>query len=276
MAREASFGLANCQITVHEARKVLLGDSRTSAAMILPNVRASFGTSDEEWLLRLLSKGDSRREDSWASVLAEMGLDTLLDDRQTLEAILDHPTLGPMPPGLVLYVMVRHALLGHHIESRVLADYVTALVLEFGQGRRSFRIAEHDDKEYFYLVDILGDLGETTGRRAFLLRAHLGNFALWLSGLFPDYVVHRVHRKGAPGLDYYEEMGQTGYLMAAEDPHARYESLDALYRDAAETFGRVRRALNAFSDRYLLPCPASPVDRLIRQAENDFQGRFDA
>lgn len=244
--------------------------------MILPNVRASFGREEAAWLLGLLSEGDPREERRWGSVLSERGLDPLLDDPRILEGILEQPRLHPLPAGLVLYVMLRHTLLGMGIESRLLADYVAALVLEFGQGRRPFRIAEYDDKEYFYLVDILEDLGEASGRRAFLLRAHLGNFALWLSGLFPDHVSHREHRKGGPGLDYYEEMGQTGYAMAADDPHARHESLDALYRDAAETFGPVRRALNAFSDRYLLPQPASPVDRLMRQAKNEFEGRFDA
>lgn len=244
--------------------------------MILPNVRASFGREEAEWLLRLVSGGDSAREREWASVLAERGLDPLLDDPRTLEAILAHPKLYPLPPGVALYVMLRQALLEAGIESRLLADYVTALVLQFGQGRRPFRIADYDDKEYFYLVDILDDLNEATGRRAFLLRAHLGNFALWLSGLFPDHVEHRVHRKGGPGLDYYEEVGQTGYALAADDPYARLEALDAVFRDAAQTFGPVRRALNRFSDRHLLPRPSSPVDRLIRQARNGFQRRFDA
>lgn len=245
--------------------------------MILPNVRASFGREEAEWLVRLLGAGDPERERDWESTLAERGIDPLLDDPRTLEAILAYPRLHPIPPTVALYAMLRRALLESGIESRLLADYVAALVLQFGQGRRPFRIADYDDKEYFYLVDILEDLGEATGRRAFLLRAHLGNFSLWLSGLFPDYIVTRIHRKGGPGLDYYEEMGQTGFSLAAEDPYARREELDTVYRDAAQTFGPIRRALNQFSDRFLLPRPESPVDRLIRQAQDSFQGRrFDA
>ena len=42
------------------------------------------------------------------------------------------------------------------------------------------------------------------------MRAHLGNYALWLSGLFPDYIEARHWRRGAPDLDYYEEMGRRG------------------------------------------------------------------
>lgn len=243
--------------------------------MILPNVKATFGESEERWLRHVLSGGDSRGERLTAHELRETGIDTLLDDPRTLEAILGHAVLAPVPPGLALYVMLRHALLEESIENPVLADYVATLVLEFGQGRRSYRIGPHDDKEYFYLVDILGDLAEARGRRAFLLRAHLGNFALWLAGLFPDHLAHREQRKGAPGLDYYEEMGRNGYLMAADDPHARPASLDALYQEVAGAFRALRRALNAFSDRYLLPRPASPVNRLIRQAESNFQRCFE-
>jgi hypothetical protein len=241
--------------------------------MILPNVRASFGRSEKEWLLRLLSEGDSGREWQRSAGLVETGIDSLLDHRRTLQAILNHRALAPMPPGLALYVMVRHVLLDHAIHSPVLADYVTALVLEFGQGRRSFRIADYDDKEYFYLVEILEDLDGATGRRAFLLRAHLGNFALWLSGLFPDYVVHRVHRRGAPGLGYYEEMGQTGYMMAADDPHARHEhvlgplpaALPVVTGGSADASGGERLPATTRRIAELSTCPVrdrrTPVDR---------------
>ena len=75
--------------------------------------------------------------------------------------------------------------------------------------------------------------------------------------------------------DYYETLGQTGYRLAAEDPYARRHSLNGLYDLAADAFGPVRRALNTFSDGYLLPRPASPVDRVLRQAANDYQDHTD-
>lgn len=242
--------------------------------MILPNVRTSFGRTEAQWLVRLLAGGDRGREEHWEAVLAERGIDSLLDDPRTLDAILDQPGVSFVPAPLAIYVLLRRTLLESGVKSRLLGDYVAALVLQFGRERRPFRIAEYDDKEYYYLVDIVQDLDGATGQRAFLLRAHLGNYALWLSGLFPGHIEARVHRKGGPGLDYYQEMGRTGYLLAAEDPHARQGEMDRLFLDAAHTFGPVRRALNRFSDQHLLPKPSSPVDRLIRQARNDFQDRW--
>jgi len=120
-------------------------------------------------------------------------------------------------------------------------------------------------------VDLVAEIDEASGQRGFLLRAHLGNYALWLSGLFPDHIVARVHRKGGPGLDYYETLGQTGYRLAAEDPFARQHSLDELFSTAASAFGPIRRALNDFSDGYLLPQPTSPADRVLRQADNAYR-----
>jgi hypothetical protein len=222
-------------------------------------------------LIRLLSAGDKSRKRHWESVLADHGIDPLLDDPRTLDAILRMPTLAPMPPSLVVYVFLRGALLENGIESRLLCDYVTSLFLEFGHEKRSLRIRQYDDKDYEYLVDLVAEIDETDGQRGFMLRAHLGNYALWLSGLFPDHIVARVHRKGGPGLDYYETLGQTGYRLAAEAPFARQYALDELYSTAADAFGPMRRAMNDFSDSYLLPQPASPDDRVLRQADNAYR-----
>ncbi|UCG75226.1 MAG: hypothetical protein JSV95_10870 [Gemmatimonadota bacterium] len=238
--------------------------------MILPNVRMSFGRNEARWLIRLLAGCDARRQRHWEGVLADQGIDALIDDPRAAEAVARYEGLLLAPPTLVLYVLIRRAFLERGLSSRMLADYTTALVHQFGQRDRSLRIADHDDKEYRYLVDVLADLAEAEGQRAFLLRAHLGNFALWLSGLFPDHIVSRVHRRGGPGLDYYEEMGRTGFRLAASDPFATGRSLDGLYENAAETFPAVRRALNHFSDQRLFPIPTSPVDRFLRQAADGF------
>ncbi len=84
--------------------------------------------------------------------------------------------------------------------------------------------------------------------------------------------MERVRRRGGPGLDYYEEMGQTGYRLAADAPHAQERALDELYRGAADAFGPLRESLNRVSDRFLFPRSGTPVERLIRQARDGFSG----
>lgn len=231
--------------------------------MILPNVRASFGRAEANTLLGLLDTGEAAERERTLERLRDHGLDSLLDDPRTLNAILtqDHA----VAPALVFYLLVRHALLESGVDDRGLADYVAALLVEFGREDRAFRIDGDDPDRFHYLVDLVAAADTADGRRQFLVRAHLGNYALWLSGIFPDYVNARVQRRGAPGLDYFESMGANAYRLAAGSPIASHHGLDRLYRTAADIFPHLRVALNRISDRYLFPERGDPVTRLLRQ-----------
>lgn len=239
--------------------------------MILPNVRASFGREEAGFLLGLTAgddEGARRREEER---LREEGIDAILDDPRTLNAVLASGGISTAPAPLVFYLLVRHALLEDGINNPVIADYLAALLLEFGRGDRARRPTDDaDGREYDYLADLVEAIGGATGHDAFLLRAHLGNFALWLSGLFPDYITARVERRGAPGIRYYEEMGATGYRLAADTVDAENWGLDHLYRTFADNFPALRIALNRIADRHLFPMRGDPIDRLLRQIADRF------
>jgi hypothetical protein len=230
-------------------------------------VRASFGPREVEFLLALLLEGTRRGRRHWEGELAVEGLDSLLDRHETFAAVTESRSVEATSPKLAFYVMVRHTLREAGLDDPNIADYIAALLIEFTAQGRAYRIARHDDKSYRYLVDLVSDLeGEGSERRQFLLRAHIGNYALWLSGLFPDHVIARVYRKGAPSLDYYEDLGATGYLTASQFDLADQHDLKDIYRQVAGGFGAIRRALNRISDRYFFPVHPVPVDRLLRQA----------
>jgi hypothetical protein len=238
--------------------------------MIFPHLRGSFGRPEASLLLTLLAPDSAAREREEAR-MREEGIDALLDDPRTLNALLAGRGLSGAPAPLVFYLLVRHALLEDGINNPVIADYLAALLLEFGRERRAYRLGGEEDAEYEYLVDIVEALLSARGRDAFLLRAHLGNFSLWFSGLFPDRITARVHRRGAPGLRYYEEMGATGFRLAAGSADAEHCGLDQLYQTFAHNFPALRIALNRTADRYLFPSSGDPVDRLLRQVRDRFQ-----
>ena len=93
--------------------------------------------------------------------------------------------------------------------------------------------------------------------------AHLGNYALWLAGLFPDYIAARRVRKGGPDLTYYDSLGRRGFGLASDHVLADQYGLGDVFRLAAERFPVVRGALNGLSDRVFFPHHSSP-DRLLR------------
>jgi hypothetical protein len=240
--------------------------------MILPNIRSSFSRADAHFLVWLLTRGSESAREREEARVRDHGLDSLLDDPRTLNALLAGPQFSSARPELVFYVLVRHALLEDGINDRALADYLAGLVLAFGRGGRAYHTAE-DDTQYHYLVDIAAAGDQSTGRRAFLLRAHLGEFALWLSGLFPDHIAARVQRRAAPPLEYYEELGSTGYRLAARYSEAEEHGIAELYSNCADFFPALRIALNRVADRHLFPVTGDRIDRMLRQVADSFRTR---
>ena len=92
---------------------------------------------------------------------------------------------------------------------------------------------------------------------------HLGNYALWLAGLYPDYIAARHIRKGGPDVTYYDALGRRGFALASDHTLADRYGLDGVLRTAAERFPSLRSALNGLSDRVLFP-GGSGFDRALR------------
>ena len=232
--------------------------------MIRPNVRASFGRREAELLTSLVGPGGEER-------LREQGLDALLDDAGVLRALARGDRVSTVPAPLLFYVMVRHALMQREIQDRQLADYTAAVLLEFAMAGKAHRVDGGEGEPFFYLTDILGALERARGEREFLLRVHLGNFALWLGGVFPDHIAHRVQRRGAPPMSYYDELGAAGFRLAAGSDPALRHGVGDLFLRAADRFRDVRSALNSLSDTLFFPQSRDAIERLLRQVSDDFQ-----
>ena len=239
--------------------------------MILANVRERLTRADMDLVVRLLSEGDPAREPRYRGRLAERGHDELLDEPSLFDRLHHAPGIAAPSAALFIYVGVRHALRRVGLDDPELSDYLGALLLEFGARDRALRIAPADDQVYRYVSDIVADLELVAdARRAFLLRAHLGNFSLWLSGVFPDYITARQQRHGGPDLSYYEEMGARGFRLASDHQLAREWDLTGVYLRAAESFERLRVGLNRLSDFGFFRTPSSP-ERLLRQVTDTFR-----
>src|SRR5207237_3569641 len=107
--------------------------------MILANVRGRLRIQDFRLVALALARGDAARRARYERLLLEQGPDPLLDEPGLLEALLALRTLAVPSPPLFAYVAVRHTLRAAAIDDRELADYLAALVLEFGDHDRHTR-----------------------------------------------------------------------------------------------------------------------------------------
>jgi hypothetical protein len=221
--------------------------------MIRANARSRLTAGDLQLVVLLLSRGSAHRRAALERRLKAEGPDALLDAPELAERLLAVRTILVPSEVLFFYVLVRHALRGAAIDDRELADYLAAMLLDFGRRDRAWRVDWNDDQRHRYLADILLDLEASDGDRRFRVMVHLGNYALWLAGLFPDYIAARHLRKGGPDVTYYDALGRRGFALASDHTLADRYGLDGVLRTAAERFPSLRGALNGLSDRLLFP-----------------------
>jgi hypothetical protein len=107
--------------------------------------------------------------------------------------------------------------------------------------------------------------GKTDDRNGFELRAHIGNHALFITGVFPDRIRVRAEKRGFPDLRYFEGLGQSSFRAASDHHLAQRYDLVSVFGTLGERFRAARQALNDLSerllawddDRYALPMLAS-------------------
>jgi hypothetical protein len=238
--------------------------------MLRVNPRASLTAADQALAVELLAHGSGKQRADLEARAEALGPDALWDDPGLVPALLAHRGLAAPSATLFVYALLRRLLLEIGIDDRSLTDYCASLVLAFGRGDRAYRIGDHDESRHEYLVDLLAEADRAEGERQFRVRVHLGDFSLWLAGIFPDYIAARRARKGGPDLPYYEALGSSGFRMASDHELASRYGLDAVLRTAGEQFVALRIAMNRLSDRLMFPRGHSP-DRLMRQVRDEMR-----
>jgi hypothetical protein len=140
-----------------------------------------------------------------------------------------------------------------------LADYVGSLLETFSQTAR-MRSPDGRVGPMQYVSDMLIALQNASPAQSFLIRAHVGNYSLFLAGIFHETVQNRSQR-GGPNVSFYEEVGRTNYRVAAGHQVARSCALTDIYETLAASFRDVRLALNELSET-LLHLDSSHTPRL--------------
>jgi hypothetical protein len=174
--------------------------------------------------------------------------DAALESDRLLQALLDAPEPLRVSPQLYFYVLVRRTL-GKF--DRFIADYIASVLAAFLQSRRWRTLPGHPECAADFVSDMLALLSAASSEHEFLIRAHVGNYSLFMTGIFPEHLRHRTALRGAPGLSFYEEVGSTNYRLAADHQIARRHELTDVYRTIADRFTEVRHGLNRLSDRLI-------------------------
>ncbi len=169
----------------------------------------------------------------------------LINDRQQL-------ILG-ISPFLLFSVLLRRSLGRPRtmLDRRVL-NYLANLLALFVRSDRVFRVEPEDREPHHYVVELVAEAEEADPRRAFVTYAHIGNYALWLTGLQMQWLEHRFRfgrRPVSPG--YYAEFGQSSFDRAARHQLARGFGLDDVFMRLAVMFDHYREGLTIMQREHM-------------------------
>jgi hypothetical protein len=218
--------------------------------MIQANCRARFTAADFDFVVRTLARSETDHV-SLVDLLSDVeARDSVLDHSRLVDAILSNTEHLRISSAFYFYVLARHVLQQAGIVDRKLGDYVASILETF--SRVSGLQAPHQLEEHGrqYISDMLIALTRATAEQAFLLRAHVGNYSLFVSGIFHENTRSRSYR-GAPDVSFYESVGRTNYQLLASHATARRCELDDVYEELANKFRDVRLALNQLAEQLI-------------------------
>ena len=242
---------------------------RATMKVIKPNCRVQFAARDVEFILSVLG-GKLEKTDCLVRLLAdEDSRDLILDDEALYRALLERGGCLRVTTHFYFYILVRQVFKRAGIAGRGVADYVAEVLTEFARADRASCVLPGQPAALDYFFEMLAALQTADDHTRFQIRAHIGNYSLFLSGVFPDRIRERAERRGFPDLNYYVALGRTQFRVASDHRLAQRYELADIFCALSERFETTRLALNDIADRlFSMSGPDYSLDRLLNVSGN--------
>lgn len=189
------------------------------------------------------------------------GFKAMIDDPDAVPIILDNDKLfdaalvsrkAPMlSPELFFFIVVRHSLKEVGVTEMAVADYMAVVCADFGCSPTKGPQDINHSIDSLYSVDYLEAIENASRHHKFFLHVQCANQFLVLTCLYPDFLHRRAERRGAPDVDYYEQVVVSHLDAARKHVLAEEFALEETFEKVAESFPPARRAMNHTVREYL-------------------------
>ena len=182
-------------------------------------------------------------------------VESMLNSESLFDTIRDRNQLIlEISPFLFFSVLLRRSL----VDRRILGDkkvinYIANLLSLFVKTDRLHRIHRNDKQTHHYLTDMVQEAANADTRRQFLIYSHIGNYSLYLTGLFPQWIEYRRRYKNRPvRAQFYIDFGREYYERASAHAMAREYELGEVFFRLSIMFEVYKEALNHLTKQYLV------------------------
>jgi hypothetical protein len=217
--------------------------------MIQPNCRVQFAAEDMDFILSVLGRKIGNAECLIKLLSDEESRDVILDDEALFHALLERRGFLRVSSRFYFYILVRNVFRRSGVAERSVADYVAEVLAEFAQSERARCVIPGSMNSLDYFFEMLSALNAADDRTSFFIRAHIGNYSLFFSGVFPDRIRFRAEARGFPDVKYYDSLGRSQFRAASDHHLAQKYDVAEIFSTLSERFETTRRALNDIADR---------------------------
>jgi hypothetical protein len=138
--------------------------------------------------------------------------------------------------------LIQHRLLGTaQLNDVAVARYIAGVLVDFCHAENLYRIRDSKGKALEDVGEMLMASNPLLEGRSFIyereVRKHIGDYTLFLAGLFPEYVA-RVHRQKIRLDSFvdYLKAGKESYSVVAAFDQFEFQSEASLYRRLSDNF----------------------------------------
>jgi hypothetical protein len=153
------------------------------------------------------------------------------------------------------------------INDATVAGYVAGVLNDFAKADNLFRVRSRAGRKVDSVVEILAGQPSAAADEAQVLkerslRKYLGDYTLFMSGIFRNYV------EGKGFLDYYLEEGRRSYWTVSELDLSLYRTGFILFQELSKKFEYYSGALDYMRKTYFVPEPGEdPFAGFLKQIQ---------
>lgn len=132
-----------------------------------------------------------------------------------------------------------------------ISNYIANMLAKFTKSSRLFKIDEDDAESCHYIVDMVEESMRSDNARKFYTYCHIGDYTLFLTGMIPEYIEHRLRYKRRPvDKEYYVSFGKVYYGLASGTDNARNSMLADTLSSLSDGFEVVVEILHFMNSEY--------------------------
>lgn len=139
------------------------------------------------------------------------------------------------------------------LNSTDVPNYLANMLSTFVQTSRLYKMEKNDEGQYRYIVDMIEEIQRSDSARRFYIYCHIGNYTLFFTGMFSEYIEHKFkYKKTLVDSRYYVDFGKTYFGLASEHDMARRHELDDTLHSLSEGFEIITKLLQYMRKEYLV------------------------